>query len=173
MNVPLEPFTEDESWLDIHRSLLPELADAFRPDVIVLVNGVDGHVLDPLTHLRATTRLYEETVRIVAGIADKHCEGRIIATGAGGYDIWRVVPRAWALVWAALSGQTARNEIPREWLERWQGESPHTLPERLRDTVDEYTPVPRRAEIEAVNRRTVEELRRTALPLLRGWGLGF
>ncbi|MBA4159057.1 MAG: acetoin utilization protein AcuC [Gemmatimonadetes bacterium] len=173
MNVPLEPFTEDESWLDIHRSLLPELADAFRPDVIVLVNGVDGHVLDPLTHLRATTRLYEETVRIVAGIADKHCEGRIIATGAGGYDIWRVVPRAWALVWAALSGQTARNEIPREWLERWQGESLHTLPERLRDTVDEYTPAPRRAEIEAVNRRTVEELRRTALPLLRGWGLGF
>jgi hypothetical protein len=33
--------------------------------------------------------------------------------------------------------------------------------------------VPRRAEIEATNRRTVETLRRLALPLLRGWGLGF
>lgn len=173
VNVPLEPFTEDDSWLDIHRTLLPELADAFRPDVIVLMNGVDGHVLDPLTHLRATTRLFEETVQLVCELADRHCEGRLIATGGGGYDIWRVVPRAWTLVWATLSGQQPPARLPREWLERWQGESPHLLPERLRDEPDEYTPVPRRAEIEAVNRRTLAEVRRVALPLLRGWGMGF
>jgi acetoin utilization protein AcuC len=173
LNVPLEPFTEDDSWLRVHRTLIPEVVEAFRPDVIVLQNGCDGHVLDPLTHLRATTRLYEETVRIVVDVAERVCAGRIVATGGGGYAVWRVVPRAWTLVWGVLSGRTVEDTVPRAWLDRWQGESPELLPERIRDPEGEYAAVPRRAEIDAVNRRTLETLRREALPLIRGWGLGF
>jgi acetoin utilization protein AcuC len=173
LNVPLEPFTEDGSWVGVYEKLLRDVAEAFRPDVIVMQNGCDGHTYDPLTHLRATTRLYEETVRITCEVADRVCGGRIVATGGGGYAIWKVVPRAWALVWAGLSGQQAPDRVPREWLERWQGESPDLLPERLRDPMDAFPPVPRRDEIEATNRRTLESLRRQAMPLLRGWGLGF
>jgi acetoin utilization protein AcuC len=172
-NAPMEPFTEDDSWLGVYAELLPEIAAAFRPEVIVLQNGCDAHVLDPLTHLRCTTRLYEETVKITAKIADEYCGGRIIATGGGGYDIWRVVPRAWTLVWATLSGQDAPDQIPFGWQQRWQGESPLLLPERLRDRPDDFSEVPRRAEIEAANRRTLGELRRVALPALTGWSLGF
>jgi hypothetical protein len=43
----------------------------------------------------------------------------------------------------------------------------------MRDPDGEYPPVPRRAEVEATNRRTLESLRRQALPLLRGYGLAF
>lgn len=173
LNLPLDPSTEDDSWIDLYSRLLPEVAEAFRPDVIVLQNGCDGHTLDPLTHLRATTRLYEETVRITCEVADRVCGGRIVATGGGGYAIWTVVPRAWSLVWAGLSGQKAPDRIPREWLDRWQGESPDLLPERLRDEPGAYPAVPRRAEVAAVNLRTLESLRRQAFPLLRGWGMGF
>jgi acetoin utilization protein AcuC len=173
LNLPLEPFTEDGSWSWLHEKLLPEVAEAFRPDVIVLQNGCDGHVLDPLTHLRATTRLYEDTLRTVGEIADRLCGGRIVATGGGGYAVWPVVPRAWTLVWAGLSGQAAPSQVPHEWLERWQYEAPELLPTTLRDPPGTYGPVPRRDEIEATNRRTLESLRRQALPLLRGWGLGF
>ncbi len=173
LNLPLEPFTEDDSWIAAYRRLLPEVAEAFRPDVIVLQNGCDGHVLDPLTHLRATTRLYEETVRLTCEVADRLCAGRVVATGGGGYDVWRVVPRAWTHVWGALSGQKVPDAVPRDWLERWQGESPDLLPERMRDEPDEFPPVPRRDEIEATNRRTLESLHRQAMPLLRGWGMGF
>jgi acetoin utilization protein AcuC len=173
LNLPLDAFTEDDSWLEAHEKLIPEVIEAFRPDVLVVQNGCDGHTLDPLTHLRATTRLYEETTRIVCETADRVCGGRIVATGGGGYSIWRVVPRAWALVWAGLAGRTVPDAVPREWTERWQGESPVLLPERMRDAPDEHPPVPRRAEVEATNRRTLESLRRQALPLIRGWGLGF
>jgi acetoin utilization protein AcuC len=173
LNVPLEPFTEDGSWLDIHRKLIPEVMEAFRPDVVVLQSGCDGHSLDPLTHLRATTRLAEETTRIVCEAADALCGGRVIATGGGGYAVWEVVPRAWTLVWGALSGQEVPNRIPYEWLERWQGEAPVLLKETVRDADEDHRPVPRRAEIEAANRRTLESLRRQALPLIRGYGLGF
>jgi len=173
LNLPLDPSTEDDSWIELHRDLIPAAAEAFRPDVIVLQNGCDGHTLDPLTHLRATTRLYEETVRTVCEVADRLCGGRVVATGGGGYAVWQVVPRAWTLVWAGLSGQEAGNDVPRAWLDRWQGESPVLLPERLRDLPGEFPAVPRRAEVEAVNRRTLESLRRQALPLLSGWGMGF
>jgi acetoin utilization protein AcuC len=173
LNVPLEAFTEDDSWIALYEKLLPEVAEAFRPDVIVLQNGCDGHVLDPLTHLRATTRLYEETVRITCEVADRVCGGRVVATGGGGYAVWQVVPRAWTLVWAGLSGQTAPNRVPHEWIEQWQYESPEMLPTELRDPPGTYPPAPRRAEIEATNRRTLESLRRQAMPLLRGWDLAF
>jgi acetoin utilization protein AcuC len=173
LNVPLEPFTEDDSWIGIYAKLLPEVAEAFRPDVIVLQNGCDGHAYDPLTHLRATTRLYEETVRITCEVADRVCGGRVVATGGGGYAVWKTVPRAWTLVWAGLSGQHAPNRLPREWTDHWQGESPDLLADELRDPAGLIPAVPRRAEIEATNARTLESLRRQALPLLRGWGLAF
>ncbi len=173
LNVPLEAFTEDDSWLDIHRKLIPEVMEAYRPDVVILQSGCDGHALDPLTHLRASTTLFEETTRIVCEAADRVCGGRVVATGGGGYAIWQVVPRAWTLVWGALSGQEVPNAIPREWLDRWQGEAPVLLPSYVRDAAEDHLPVPRRAEIEATNRRTLDSLRRQALPLIRGWGLGF
>ena len=173
LNVPMEPQTEDDSWIGIYSELLPEVAAAFRPEIIVLQSGVDAHVLDPLSHLRCTTRLFEESVRITAEVANEYCGGRMIVTGGGGYAIWKVVPRAWTLVWATLTGQQPDGTVPREWLERWQGESPSLLPESLRDPVGSFAAVDRGAEVTASNRRTLEALRRQALPILRGWSLGF
>ncbi|HEX9107537.1 MAG TPA: acetoin utilization protein AcuC, partial [Longimicrobiales bacterium] len=131
-NVPLDPHTEDESFLYAIRETVPRLADAFGPDVIVLQNGCDAHVLDPLTHLRATTRLYEETVRIVSDVADAHCGGRIVATGGGGYSAFNVVPRAWTLVWAGLCGLQVPDELPPEWLRAARLEAGQELPLALR-----------------------------------------
>ena len=173
LNLPMEPFTEDESWLRVYTGMLADAAEAFRPDVIVLQNGCDAHVSDPLTHLRCTTRMYEETMRVTCELADRLCGGRVVATGGGGYAVWTVVPRAWTLVWAGLTGQRPPDAIPRAWLERWQGESPDLLPDRLRDDPASFPAVARREEIEGSNRRTLESLHRTALPLLRGWGMSF
>ena len=173
VNLPLEPQTEDDSWISVYGDLVNEVADAFQPDVIVLQFGCDAHLYDPLTHLRCTTRMFEETMRITTEVADRVCRGKIIATGGGGYAVWRVVPRAWTLAWAVLSGQEFDEKIPVEWLNEWQGRSPVLLPEQMHDEPDAFPPVPRRAEVEAMNRRALDAVRRTALPLIRGWGLGF
>src|SRR3712207_7250133 len=74
----------------------------FEPDLILSQNGCDAHALDPLTHLSATMRLYEHVPRRVHDLAHELCEGRWVATGGGGYDIWRVVPRAWTVLWAEI-----------------------------------------------------------------------
>ena len=56
VNVPLEPFTEDESYLEVMNALLPPLVLSFAPDVIISVHGCDTHAWDPLAHLELTMR---------------------------------------------------------------------------------------------------------------------
>lgn len=173
VNVPLDAHTEDESFLSCFRGLVPELAGAFRPDVIVMQCGVDAHALDPLTHLRCTTTVYEEAVRIVGEIADEHCNGRIIATGGGGYAIHTVVPRAWTLVWAELAALPVPDVIPAEWCRNVRIETGRDVPCTLRDPPDAFPPTPRREAIAQVNARTVAAVRRRVMPLITGWGLAF
>ncbi|MEJ2503328.1 MAG: acetoin utilization protein AcuC [Gemmatimonadota bacterium] len=172
-NIPLEAQTEDGSFLAAFDAVVPELADAFAPDIIVLQTGCDAHALDPLTHLRCTTRLFESLVRRVVTIAERHCGGRIVATGGGGYAIREVVPRAWTLTWAALCGRDAPDAIPPSWLERARSDPGARIPDTLRDPPDLVAPSPRREEIERANELTVRTLKRRLMPLLTGWGLGF
>jgi acetoin utilization protein AcuC len=172
VNVPLEVHTEDASFRAAF-DLVPKLADAFRPDVIVLQNGCDPHYLDPLTHLRTTTGLFEELVRVVMAVADRHCAGRIIATGGGGYAVQEGVPRAWTLVWAALAGLAAPDPLPRDWILARRLEAGSEVPTTLRDPPDAFPPAPRADEVAAMNDRTVRAVERKVLPLLTGWGLGF
>jgi acetoin utilization protein AcuC len=172
-NVPLEAQTEDESFLAAFDAIVPELADAFRPDVLVVQTGCDAHALDPLTHLRCTTGLFEGLMARIVAIAESHCDGRIVATGGGGYAIREVVPRAWTLTWAALCGDEAPDDIPTTWLERATDGASTPLPGTLRDPPGFVAPSPRREEIERTNQVTVQGLRRRLMPIVTGWGLGF
>lgn len=167
-NVPLEPFTDDESWISCFEESVPELLRVFEPDVIISQNGCDGHKLDPLTHLSATTRLYEHIPTRVHELAHELCGGRWVAIGGGGYDHWRVAPRAWAALWAAVSHQELPEKVPREWVARRAKQSPVELPRLMRDDPADYPSIERAGEIHARNRRTVESLLEKVLPLIRG-----
>jgi acetoin utilization protein AcuC len=167
VNVPLEPFTDDESWIECFEAVVPEVLRAFGPDLILSQNGCDGHKLDPLTHLSATTRLYEHIPRRVHDLAHELCGGRWVATGGGGYDIWRVVPRAWTMLWAVLSHQEVPERVPEDWLLERGAQSPVVLPHFMHDHPDDFPPIERAPEISERNRRTVETLLGKVLPLIR------
>jgi len=167
INVPLDAFTDDDSWQDGFARLVPAITRAFCPDVIVIQNGCDGHFLDPLTDLHATTRTLECTIATVHALAHELCDGRLIALGGGGYDIWRVVPRAWTLVWAALSDQAVPDVVPQGWLDRWQPLAPVALPRTMRDAPDACAPIPRVREVAANNAATYDLVWASSLPLLR------
>jgi acetoin utilization protein AcuC len=123
VNVPMEPGTGEASWLEAVRTLLPELAAAFGPDLIVSQHGADSHAWDPLAHLRVTTTAMGEAARLVDAIAHRYAGGRWLATGGGGYDAYRVVPRAWSLVWLAGSHREVPLSTAPAWRERWATEA--------------------------------------------------
>jgi len=99
--------------------MLPVLADMFKPSFIVSQHGCDTHALDPLAHLRLTTASYRRATELVDKLAHEHAGGRWFATGGGGYDAYRVVPRSWALVWLAQAHRAVPAQTPVEWRERW------------------------------------------------------
>ena len=173
VNVPLDPHTDDASFLDCVSTLVPRIAELFGPDVIVLQAGCDAHVLDPLTHLRCTTRLYRDATQVVCAAADAHCNGRVVATGGGGYAIHQVVPRAWTLVWATLSGLDPGDELPADYVDMLARECACDVPTALIDPPDAFARTRPSLEAEKANRHTVDAVRRRCYPLISGWGLGF
>jgi acetoin utilization protein AcuC len=122
VNVPLEPGTGEEAWLMVVRTLLPELVAAFGPDLIVSQHGADAHAWDPLAHLRVTTTAMGKAARLADQVAHRYAGGRWLATGGGGYDAYRVVPRTWSLVWLAGAHREVPAETPATWRDRWAGD---------------------------------------------------
>lgn len=151
-NFPIDAFTEDESFLHIYRTGLRKVAEYFKPDVILTQNGADAHYFDPLTHLYSTMHIYEEIPKLAKEVAEEYCGGRWIAIGGGGYDIWRVVPRAWSHLWLTMKAiPTPQGPLPEDWLAKWQPESPVKLIETWQDPPNLYEPVPRRLDINEKN----------------------
>src|SRR5690625_114751 len=156
-NVPIDAFTQDESFADVYETALREVAEFFKPDVIVTQNGADAHFLDPLTHLSTTMNTFASIPDLAHQIAHEYCDGRWIAFGGGGYNIWNVVPRAWAQVWNVMKmGSPAVGELPLSWQKKWESSTTDTLPTFWHDTADTIPSIPRKANIEEKNAQTLD-----------------
>ncbi len=180
VNVPLEPGTGEGAWLAAVRGLLPELAAAFGPDVIVSQHGADSHAWDPLAHLNVTTTAMGEAARLVDGLSHRWAGGRWLATGGGGYDAYRVVPRTWSLVWLAGAHRDVPESTPVAWRERWAAEGARYGQAPLPDSFDDAPNAgleldASQASAEARSLETAALVRRLVVPRLlqvahdRGW----
>ncbi|WP_246055106.1 acetoin utilization protein AcuC [Pseudalkalibacillus caeni] len=154
-NVPVDAFTEDESWMKVYETAIHEVAEYFKPDVILTQNGADAHYYDPLTHLSVSMESYRFVPKVAHELAHKYCDGRWIAVGGGGYDIWRVVPRAWALIWLEMKQKHVSGNLPKNWLDRWQKQAPLTLSPSWEDPENLYPAIPRKQEITEKNYQTL------------------
>ena len=169
VNVPLEPRTGDDGFLAAFDAVVEPLAAAFRPDLLVTQNGCDGHADDPLSDLTLSLRGFRELARRLHKLAHRHCQGRWVATGGGGYDLDRVVPRAWALLWSELSGRRLPSRVPSAWL-AGRAASPDPANHALVGWVEPRqrrrrgSAGPGARELEERNQRTVRAVRRLALP---------
>jgi acetoin utilization protein AcuC len=100
LNIPMPPGADDvlfrREW---------ERVEAFvragRPEFIILQAGADCIDGDPLTHLRYTSAAHAQAAARLRGLADELCDGRLLATGGGGYDRAGLAS-AWCAVVEAL-----------------------------------------------------------------------
>ena len=123
VNLPFEPFAGEGSWLGSILEVVPGLAAAFGPDIVVSQHGADAHAWDPLAHLRVTTTAQWEVAKLADAIAHRYAGGRWLATGGGGYAAYRVVPRTWALTWLAGAHREPPRETPSAWRARWASDA--------------------------------------------------
>ncbi|MFP7723478.1 histone deacetylase family protein [Lysobacter sp. A3-1-A15] len=87
LNAPLHPGAGStefrRAWSE---TLLPAL-DGFRPQLVLVSAGFDGHSLDPLAQLQLEAADYAWLTGELVAIALRHCQGRIVSMLEGGYDL--------------------------------------------------------------------------------------
>lgn len=87
VNVPLPPMAGAQEFGDgFSRIILPAL-DAFRPELVLISAGFDGHRRDPLAQLMLDEADYAWVTEQLVEIARRHAGGRIVSTLEGGYDL--------------------------------------------------------------------------------------
>jgi acetoin utilization protein AcuC len=78
-------------------NLIAEKVDEYQPGIILLAAGADGHEGEHWG-LKYTYDGYSYAAKKVAELANKHCQGRVLIGGAGGYQPFSHTPRIWANV---------------------------------------------------------------------------
>jgi acetoin utilization deacetylase AcuC-like enzyme len=85
LNLPLRPHAGDSELAELFdRDVLPEI-DRFRPELILVSAGFDGHSDDPIADIDLTESSYDYMTRRLCEAADRNCGGRIVSVLEGGY----------------------------------------------------------------------------------------
>jgi len=87
VNVPLPPGFGDGAYLLAMRDILAPIADAYRPEIVLVSAGFDAHRNDPLAHMNVTEAGFAAMMRAVLDVADAHAEGRLALFLEGGYHL--------------------------------------------------------------------------------------
>ena len=138
VNVPLFPYTGDETYLYVFDQVVLPLVTAFNPDVLVSQLGIDTHFNDPITHLRLSSQAFTKAVSLLAGLKMPW-----VALGGGGYDV-QAVARCWTLAFGEMANKVWPKEIPSSYsdihgqTELRDGEVPHPNKE-IRDQIASHT----------------------------------
>ncbi len=87
VNIPLPPNTGDKGLaLAFERVVLPAL-ERFRPELILVSSGYDGHWADPLAWMLVSVEGYRRLVRLLRDAAEALCGGRLVLALEGGYQV--------------------------------------------------------------------------------------
>ena len=87
VNAPLPPRSGSAVFREAWRARLLPALDAFRPQLVLVSAGFDGHRLDPLADLELGPEDYRWLSAELADLATRHCGGRLVSVLEGGYSL--------------------------------------------------------------------------------------
>ena len=106
-NAPLPPGTGSQGFRDAWRSgLLPRIDD-FRPQLVLVSAGFDGHWRDPLAQFQLEDQDMGWLTGELVALADRHASGRLVSVLEGGYDLQALAECSVAHVAALRAGAAA------------------------------------------------------------------
>ncbi len=107
-NLPAPPRLNDTEFDRILQAALLPVAQGYAPDAVVITVGADALLGDPLSSLAVTNTRLWAAVQALAALSPA-----TVVLGGGGYNPW-TLGRAWAGLWARLSGQSVPDRLPPE-----------------------------------------------------------
>lgn len=100
LNIPMPMGADDAQLAEVWQQAEAFLRDV-RPEIILMQCGADSLAGDPITHMAYTEQAHATVARQLCRIADEFCEGRLLAMGGGGYNLFNLA-KAWCAVVEAL-----------------------------------------------------------------------
>lgn len=86
-NAPLPKGTDGVGFRTAWREELLPAVEAFRPQLLLISAGFDGHRLDPLAGWLLEAVDYAWLTGELVALAERHADGRIVSLLEGGYDL--------------------------------------------------------------------------------------
>ncbi len=87
LNIPLAPGTGGAEMRSAYETKAFPRLRAFKPELIIISAGFDAHQDDPLANLNWSTGDFVWVTEKLCQIAGEICNGRIVSTLEGGYDL--------------------------------------------------------------------------------------
>ena len=103
LNRPLAMMEGSEEFRAALGEVILPAVERFKPDFILISAGFDAHRDDPLAGLQFHTEDYAWATEAIAELADKVCDGRLVSTLEGGYDLEALAASAAAHVGALMT----------------------------------------------------------------------
>jgi len=85
LNIPMPPQSDDKLFLKMWAQL-EKFIDKHQPEFILFQCGADSIKGDPITHMAYSEKSHVHATRRLCELANKHCGGKLLAMGGGGYN---------------------------------------------------------------------------------------
>ncbi len=86
-NAPLAPMTGGKEMRDAFEQRVLPAVRAHEPDLVMISAGFDAHAADPLANLMWTAEDFRWATERLCDVAADACDGRVVSTLEGGYDL--------------------------------------------------------------------------------------
>lgn len=86
INIPLPAGTGNAGYMHAMEQIVGPVADQFKPELILIAAGQDAAPFDPLAQMMVTTEGYKKMTQFMLGVADRHCDGKMVVCHEGGYS---------------------------------------------------------------------------------------
>ncbi len=86
INFPLGKAYGDDFFVSLYSQLVYEMCLSFKPDMIFVSAGFDGHILDPMQGFRIHSETYGILAEILISAAERVSDGKIFFCLEGGYS---------------------------------------------------------------------------------------
>ncbi len=87
INIPLPAGSGDTEYLEVFEQIIVPAAIRFKPKLILVSAGYDTHWADELALMQVSVTGFAQMVKIIKGLADELCNGRLVFSLEGGYNL--------------------------------------------------------------------------------------
>jgi acetoin utilization protein AcuC len=111
VNIPLSPRAGDRVYEYVLNQVFVPLAEQFKPEIILMIDGSDPHFTDRITQMGLTLEGIKMVATLVRETADRICDGKLVDFVGSGYSSsLDIVSLGWL---ASITGATAA-DVPLE-----------------------------------------------------------